>query len=67
MVIPDFPQYALAALMTAVATVIAVGLDRNMAIPNLSLIYFIPVVITAAIHIWGAKRLIGCRLQQLRQ
>lgn len=37
-VTPGVLQYAPVELMTAVATVIAVGLDRNMAIWNLSLI-----------------------------
>jgi K+-sensing histidine kinase KdpD len=38
--------YLAAVVMTAFATVIAVGLDSKVTIPNLSLVYVIPVVIT---------------------
>jgi K+-sensing histidine kinase KdpD len=39
-------RYLAALLLTAFATVIAVGVDMQMAIPNLSLVFVIPVIIS---------------------
>lgn len=44
---PIAVRYLAAILITGFATVIAVGLDSKVAIPNLSLIYVIPVVVAA--------------------
>lgn len=41
-------RYLAAVVVTAFATVIAVGLDSKVTIPNLSLVYVIPVVVAAA-------------------
>jgi two-component system sensor histidine kinase KdpD len=40
-------RYLAALLMTAFATVIAIGIDTSMTIPNLSLVFVIPVVVAA--------------------
>ena len=40
-------RYIAALLMTAFATVIAVGIDLRMTIPNLSLLFVLPVVVAA--------------------
>ncbi|NYJ14348.1 K+-sensing histidine kinase KdpD [Rhizobium leguminosarum] len=42
---PPLAQYCVCLIMTAMATAIAAGFDRYEAIPNLSLIYVVPVVI----------------------
>jgi len=44
---PTAVRYLAAVVMTAFATVIAVGLESKVAIPNLSLVYVIPVVVAA--------------------
>ena len=44
---PIAVRYLAAIVMTALATVIAVGLDTTVTIPNLSLVYVIPVVVAA--------------------
>ncbi|WMT79391.1 DUF4118 domain-containing protein [Bradyrhizobium sp. Ash2021] len=44
---PFAVRYIAALLMTAFATVIAVGIDAKMTIPNLSLVFVIPVVVAA--------------------
>ena len=44
---PIAVRYLAAVVMTALATVIAVGLDSKVTIPNLSLVFVIPVVVTA--------------------
>ena len=44
---PIAVRYLAAVVMTAFATVIAVGLDNNVTIPNLSLVFVIPVVVAA--------------------
>lgn len=43
--IPEWAGYLASIAMTAVATVIAVGIDKEVAIPNISLIFVVPVVI----------------------
>ena len=40
-------RYLAALMMTAVATVVAIGLDTTVTIPNLSLVFVIPVVVAA--------------------
>lgn len=44
---PIAVRYLAAVVMTAFATIIAVGLDSKLTIPNLSLVYVIPVVVAA--------------------
>jgi two-component system sensor histidine kinase KdpD len=44
---PIVVRYLAAVIMTALATVVAVGLDTKVTIPNLSLIFVIPVVVAA--------------------
>ena len=44
---PFAVRYIAAVLMTAFATVIAVGIDARMTIPNLSLVFVIPVIVAA--------------------
>jgi len=41
----EWVRYLASIVMTAVATAVAVGVDRQVAIPNLSLIFVIPVII----------------------
>jgi K+-sensing histidine kinase KdpD len=43
--VPPVARYVICLVMTAMATAVAAGFDRYEAIPNLSLIYVIPVVI----------------------
>jgi K+-sensing histidine kinase KdpD len=44
---PIVVRYLAAVIMTALATVVAVGLDTEVTIPNLSLIFVLPVVVAA--------------------
>jgi two-component system sensor histidine kinase KdpD len=44
---PIAVRYLAAVIMTALAAVVAVGLDSKVTIPNLSLIFVIPVVVTS--------------------
>lgn len=44
---PIAVRYLAAVVMTGFATVIAVGLDSKVTIPNLSLVYVIPVIVAA--------------------
>ena len=44
---PIVVRYLAAVVMTALATVVAVGLDTTVTIPNLSLIFVIPVVVAS--------------------
>ena len=44
---PFVVRYLAAFMMTAVATVFAIGIDSTMTIPNLSLVFVIPVVVAA--------------------
>jgi two-component system sensor histidine kinase KdpD len=46
---PFAMRYIAALLMTALATVVAVGIDTKVTIPNLSLVFVIPVVVAAVI------------------
>jgi K+-sensing histidine kinase KdpD len=39
-------RYVAALLLTTLATVIAVGVDRKVAIPNLSLVFVVPVIVS---------------------
>ena len=45
---PAVVRYLAAFAMTAVAAVVAVGVDSQVAIPNISLIFVVPVIIAAA-------------------
>src|SRR5262245_8699877 len=42
---PEWVRYLASAAMTAIATVVAVGVDSKVNIPNLSLVFVIPVVV----------------------
>jgi K+-sensing histidine kinase KdpD len=44
---PFAVRYLAALVMTALATVIAIGIERGVTIPNLSLIFVIPVIVAA--------------------
>ena len=44
---PFVVRYLAALMMTALATAVAVGLDNSVTIPNLSLVFVIPVVVAA--------------------
>jgi K+-sensing histidine kinase KdpD len=44
---PLVVKYLAAVIMTALATIVAVGLDTKVTIPNLSLIFVIPVVVAS--------------------
>src|SRR5262245_25833236 len=44
---PFVLRYLAALMMTALATAVAVGLDSSVTIPNLSLVFVIPVVVAA--------------------
>ena len=41
----DWVRYLAAVAMTAAATIVAVGIDTKVSIPNLSLIFVIPVIV----------------------
>ncbi|SFJ35355.1 protein of unknown function [Bosea sp. OK403] len=45
--LPIIVRYLVALVMTAIATVVAVGLDSAVTIPNLSLVFVVPVIIAA--------------------
>ncbi|MBB3440763.1 DUF4118 domain-containing protein [Rhizobium sp. BK379] len=51
--VPPAVRYVICLLMTVMATAIAAGFDRYEAIPNLSLIYVIPVVIGSVFFGFG--------------
>ncbi len=44
---PFAVRYLAAVVMTAIATALAVGIDSRVAIPNVSLIFVIPVIVAA--------------------
>lgn len=44
---PAVVRYLVACMMTAIATVVAVGLDSAVTIPNLSLVFVVPVLVAA--------------------
>ncbi len=48
-------RYLAAFLMTALATVVAVAVDSNVTIPNLSLVFVIPVIIAAVTFGFGSS------------
>ncbi len=54
---PSLVRYAAALALTGLSTMIAVAADREVAIPNLSLIFVLPVVITAVLSGWGPSLL----------
>jgi K+-sensing histidine kinase KdpD len=45
--------YALTLAMVAVATVVAIGFERQVSIPNLSLVFVLPVLLAAVAFGWG--------------
>ncbi|WP_426228621.1 DUF4118 domain-containing protein [Pararhizobium sp. DWP3-4] len=47
--------YLASVLMTAAATVVAIGIDSGMSIPNVSLVFVIPVIIAGVIYGLGAS------------
>lgn len=49
---PALAGYGLALAMVALATVLAIAVERQVRIPNLSLIFVLPVVATAALFGW---------------
>jgi K+-sensing histidine kinase KdpD len=44
---PFAVRYLAALVMTAFATIVAIGIDRGVTIPNLSLVFVIPVIVAA--------------------
>lgn len=48
--VPALIRYLIAFAMTAIATVVAVGLDSAVTIPNLSLVFVVPVLIAAVAY-----------------
>jgi two-component system sensor histidine kinase KdpD len=50
---PHWAAYALSLLLVAAATALAVGVEREVAPPNLSLVFILPVVIAAIRFGWG--------------
>ncbi len=52
---PLVVRYLAAFVMTALATVIAVAVDSKVAIPNLSLVFVIPVIVAAVTFGFGAS------------
>ena len=48
----DVMRYLASFAMTAVATVVAVGVDSTVTIPNLSLVFVVPVVIAGVSLAW---------------
>ncbi|AYG61800.1 DUF4118 domain-containing protein (plasmid) [Rhizobium jaguaris] len=46
---PSLARYLATFVMTALATAVTIGLDREVTIPNLSLIYVLPVVTAAVV------------------
>ncbi len=54
---PAWLGYALAPPLVGVTTLIAVVTDRSVAIPNLSLIFVLPVIVLAVTSGWGAALL----------
>lgn len=52
---PLVVRYLAAFLMTALATVVAVAVDSHVTIPNLSLVFVIPVIVAAVTFGFGAS------------
>src|SRR5689334_4652692 len=46
-------RYLAALLITAVATIVAIAVDSAVRIPNVSLVFVLPVVVTAVSFGWG--------------
>lgn len=51
--IPPWLAYGAALIMTAVTTAVAVLFDHSLTVPNLSLIFVLPVVVAAVSFGWG--------------
>ena len=49
---PTWLRYALSLLMVAAATVLAVVVDQEVKVPNLSLIFVLPVILAAVSFGW---------------
>ena len=56
---PSLTGYFASVLMTAAATVVAIGIDSGMSIPNVSLVFVIPVIIAGVAFGLGASALLG--------
>lgn len=52
---PSLTGYLAAILMTAAATVVAIGIDSGISIPNVSLVFVIPVIIAGVTFGLGAS------------
>lgn len=52
---PPVVRYLASFIMTAVATAVAVGIDSSVTIPNLSLVFVIPVIVAAVMFGLGAS------------
>ena len=52
---PALTGYFASVLMTAAATVVAIGIDSGMSIPNVSLVFVIPVIIAGVTFGLGAS------------
>ena len=46
---PEWVRYLASVAMTAAATIVAIGVDTKISIPNLSLVFVIPVIIAGII------------------
>jgi K+-sensing histidine kinase KdpD len=46
-------RYVAALGLTGVATILAISVDQEVAIPNLSLVFVVPVIVTAVTFGWG--------------
>jgi K+-sensing histidine kinase KdpD len=53
-------RYLASIAMTAAATVVAVGVDTKVSIPNLSLVFVIPVIIAALASAWARHSVRRC-------
>jgi two-component system sensor histidine kinase KdpD len=51
--LPRWAGYALALVLVGAATLLAVGVDRQVSVPNLSLVFVLPVVVAAIQFGWG--------------
>src|SRR5262245_36481792 len=54
---PNAIRYVAALILTALATIIAVAVESVVTIPNLSLVFVLPVVVTAVGFGWGPSLL----------
>ena len=57
--VPAMAGYLVSLAMTVVATVVAVGIDSGVTIPNVSLVFVVPVIIAARFLRPGRLPLLG--------